>query len=146
MQDHSRHFSSLVVTLAGVIVMVSAPGCEMLHNAGFPGLKPYIKTNPAEVKKEQTCRDDFQLHRDHKALYWLLANRIQTGMQLHEVEQVLGEPGERETDMSRLKSDGVYQTTDLVYKWGPDQTGHSVVLFFRDGHLVNFNRDSFKGD
>ena len=67
-------------------------------------------------------------------------------MQLHEVEQVLGEPGERETDMSRLKSDGIYQTTDLVYKWGPDQSGHSVVLFFRDGHLVNFDRQSFKAE
>ena len=146
MQDHSRHISSLVVTLATIVVMIFAPGCEMLHNAGVPGLRPYIKMNPADGKKEQTCRDDFQLRRDHKALYWLLSNRIQTGMQLHEVEQVLGEPGERETDMSRLKSDGAYQTTDLVSKWGPDQTGHSVVLFFRDGHLVNFNRESFKTD
>ncbi len=146
MQDLSRFFSRRTVTLTAFFTMISGSGCEMLHNAGVPGLKPYIKVNPAEVKKEQACRDDFQLHRDHKALYWLLANRIQTGMQLHEVEQVLGEPGERETDLSRLKSDGVYQTTDLVYKWGPDQTGHSVVLFFRDNHLVNFDRESFKTD
>ena len=146
MQDFRRLFLLHFVRFAVIVAMISAIGCEMLHNAGVPGLKPYIKVNPAEVKKEQTCRDDFQLHRDHKALYWLLANRIQTGMPLHEVEQILGEPGERETDMSRLKSDGVYQTTDLVYKWGPDQTGHSVVLFFRDNHLVNFDRGSFKAD
>ena len=146
MLDLRIGFSSCLLTVAAILAMIAAVGCEMLHNAGVPGLKPYIKVSPAEVKKEQTCRNDFQVHRDHKALYWLLANRIQTGMQLQEVEQVLGEPGERETDLSRLKSDGIYQTTDLVYKWGPDQTGHSVVLFFRDGHLVNFNRDSFKVD
>ncbi len=146
MQDFRRLFSSLLVKFAVIVAMISAIGCEMLHNAGVPGLKPYIKVSTAEVKKEQACRDEFQVNRDHKALYWLLANRIQTGMQLHEVEQVLGEPGERETDMSRLKSDGIYQTTDLVYKWGPDQSGHSVVLFFRDGHLVNFDRQSFKAE
>jgi hypothetical protein len=146
MQDLKRRVLSLAVSFSAIIAMISAFGCEMLHNAGVPGLKSYVKINPAEVKKEQICRDNFQLHRDHKSLYWLLANRIQTGMQLHEVEQVLGEPGERETDMSRLKSDGMYQTTDLVYKWGPDETGHSVVLFFRDGHLVNFDRNSFKTD
>jgi hypothetical protein len=146
MLDLRSVFSSLFLTVAAVITVGNFVGCETLNNAGVPGLKPYSKVNTEEVKKEQDCRNDFQVHRDHKALYWLLANRIQTGMQLQEVEQMLGEPGERETDMSRLKTDSLYQTTDLVYKWGPDQTGHSVVLFFRDGHLVNFNRESFKID
>ena len=124
--------------------MIAGSGCEMLHNAGLPGMEPFLKSSAGELEEERSNREKFVQHRDHKALYWLLANRIENGMRLSDVEMALGEPGELETGMSQLKSDGLYQTTDLVYQWGPDRTGHSAVLFFRDGHVVNFNPKDFK--
>ena len=110
-------------------VFVAVVGCQTLHNAGVPGLEPYIKPDPVEVAKEQSHRENFQTHRDHKALYWLLSNRIANGMQLHEVEEILGGPGEFTTDFNSNNSDGIHHATDSSYKWGPDSSGYSVVVF-----------------
>ena len=127
----------------GLFVTILGSGCESLHNAGVPGLERYVKADPVKLKKAQSQRDQFVENRDHKALYWLLSNTVQTGMRLGEVEQALGEPGEFEPDTSRYNSDGVYQTTDTAYRWGPDNQGYSAILFFRDGYVVNFNPKDF---
>ena len=130
----------IAVTLMTIVTFC---GCQTLHEAGVPGLESYLKPDPEFALDTQEHRDEFALNRDHKALYWLMANRISNGMTLNEVEAILGEPGERETDTARLKSNGPYQTADLCYKWGPDCAGYSAVLFFRDGHLCNFNAKDY---
>ena len=139
MLDRRSMFSAIIL-----LAVVAGLGCEMLHNAGLPGMEPFLKVNAAQAEEERSLRDQFVLHRDHKGFYWLLANRVENGMPLKDVEQALGEPGELETGMGQLKSDGLYQTTDLAYKWGPDRTGYSAIVFFRDGHVVNFNPKLFK--
>ena len=127
-----------------VVTLIAVLGCETLHNAGVPGLESYVKADPVVVEAERSNREKFTVHRDHKALYWLLANCISNGMQLHEVEHVLGSPGEFTTDFNGASSDGVHQTTDSAYKWGPDNTGRSVVIWFRDGHVSNFNSKNYR--
>ncbi len=119
-------------------------GCVALHHAGVPGLEQYAKPDPAVLEKEKSQREKFAINRDHMALYWLLANRISTGMDKHEVEDVLGEPGEIANEFSGVKSEGIYQSTDNAYRWGPDNKGHSVVLFFRDGRVTNFNPKDYQ--
>jgi hypothetical protein len=129
--------------LFAVLIFVAA-GCETLQNAGVPGLERYVRRSPEEAAHERMCREKFLTERDHDALYWLLAHRIGNGMRVRQVEDVLGEPGEHEPDTTRIQSDGLYHTTDLAYRWGPDRRGDSVMLFFRDGYLVNFNPDDYR--
>ncbi|OYW21556.1 MAG: hypothetical protein B7Z55_05675 [Planctomycetales bacterium 12-60-4] len=90
-------------------------------------------------------RQQFQIDRDPAALNWLLAHELDTGMSLAAVNEALGESGERVFDDEDLKRHAnQYQQTDIGYKWGPDTKGRSVVLFFRDGKLVNFDPDEFR--
>jgi hypothetical protein len=119
--------------LAGVL-----SGCETLHNAGVPGFDRYIKDEAALAAPEY--REKFQVDRDAQAFTWLLRNRVRAGMSVMEVNEALGEAGEEfgHTDAIKKNTDG-YQATDVGYRWGPDNNGRSVILFFREGHLVNYN-------
>ena len=137
-----RNQFSLMVCIGG-LMLFGVSGCDTLSKAGVPGLESYVKRDPEELKFETAKREEFTLHHDHKALYWLMANRIETGMRLSEVEQILGESGEDVSDQSYGTKDGIHQTTDSAYSWGPDSEGRSVVLFFREGHLANFNRKDY---
>lgn len=134
---------AIATVLVATALLISA-GCETMRESGIPGLRADTTKKYEANRVEQEHRDNFVVHRDHKSLYWLVANRIKNGMSLTDVEQILGESGERETDMGRLKLGGLYQTTDLIYKWGPDNEGYSVVLIFRDNHLVNFDPSGFR--
>lgn len=131
------------VLVVAVVTVLGVFGCQTLHNAGLPGLEMYLKPDPVKVAEEKSYREQFAVHRDHKALYWLLSHKISNAMSLREVEDVLGEQGEHTTEFTRLKSDGLYQATDSAYRWGPDSTGMSAVIFFRDGHVINFNPSDF---
>lgn len=138
-----RSFLISMFCLAGTVALVVS-GCETLQKAGVPGLEGYIKADPEEVAKEERYRDAFIQSSDHEAFYWLLANRIQSGMYKSEIEQVLGQSGEIETDPRYFKKE-THQALDAAYRWGPDSKGNSVVLFFRDGRLSNFNPEDFSG-
>lgn len=127
-----------------LILCVTIVGCETLHNAGFPGLDDYVKPDPVAVAEEKSNREKFSIQRDHQALNWLLTHRIHNGMQLHEVEEALGGPGEYTTDYNGADSQGLHQVTESAYKWGPDSKGQSVVIWFRDGHVCNFNPGDYK--
>jgi len=126
-----------------VVASMAGSGCQTLHDAGLPGMEPYLKEDPAKVAEERSNREKFLVDRDHKALYWLLAHKISNGMQLAEVESVFGEPGEYTTEFTRTKFEGIFQTTDSAYRWGPDNKGFSAIVFFRDGHVINFNPKDF---
>ena len=127
-----------------VIALIAVLGCETLHNAGVPGLEAYVKVDPEVVERERSCREKFSVNHDHESLYWLLANRVSNGMKLREVEEVLGEAGEYTKDFKGIGSEGIRQTTDSAYKWGPDNSGFSVVIWFRDGHVSNFNPKDYR--
>lgn len=137
----------LLLLLTGVFATGMISGCEklqVLHNSGIPGMYYPPQETPEEAAATLKHREQFLRNRDHRSLYWLLSNRISNGMSLNEAEEMFGEPGERETDVGRFKADGLFQSTDLAYKWGPDSQGHSVILFFRDGCVVNFNPKDYK--
>ena len=90
-------------------------------------------------------RSRFQQEGDADALRWLLANRIASGMSLFEVAEVLGSKGERVWNDHQFKvGAGRYQETDETYKWGPDSSGSSVYLVFRDGNLVNYDPRQYR--
>ena len=93
----------------------------------------------ANREESQQHRERYQQNRDPQAMRWLLGQRIQAGMSLVEVNQVLGEQGKRRYDDRRLKTHGGnYLTSDVFYQWGPDSDGKNVILGFRDGKLTNF--------
>lgn len=100
------------------------------------------RVDPAE--KNRTL---FQTKRDPKALNWILKNRLYSGMTRKSVEKEIGEEGEYQESSKWLKATGgTFRTTDEAYKWGPDESGRSVYLIFRDDVLVNFNPEDFELD
>lgn len=119
-------------------MLLAACGCGSLERPQFPGLGAPAGTNSA--KEEEDYRTRYQTQRDPEALAWLLANRLQTGMSLQEVERVLGEDGVREANDLWIKTGGGhYRAGDVIYHWGPDNEGKRVYLGFREELLVNFD-------
>ncbi|MBI1347648.1 hypothetical protein GC163_15340 [bacterium] len=90
-------------------------------------------------------RRKFQVDSDPESLTWLLGHMVENGMTVPMVNDALGAEGVREFDDSEMKRNGGhYQQTDIGYKWGPDRSGRSVVLFFREGKLVYFDQNEFR--
>ncbi|MDP1796087.1 MAG: hypothetical protein Q8K78_01325 [Planctomycetaceae bacterium] len=127
-----------------ILLAASFVGCETLHQAGVPGLEQYVKDEDALAAPEY--RESFQVDRDPTAFSWLLAHRVRNGMTVSEVSEALGDSGEEFSNSQALKKNAnEYQATDIAYRWGPDAQGRSVILFFRDGHLIQFNPRDFGG-
>jgi hypothetical protein len=119
-------------------------GCETLYEAGVPGMDRFIDFD-GRAREEESFRVQFQEERSPAAMQWLLANRIQTGMTVSEVGHVFGEAGTREFHDSGLKvKGGNYRIGDQTYYWGPDSSGRSIYLIFREGTLVNFDPNEFR--
>ena len=135
--------SAAAILLAGVSLLI-ANGCGTLNGTGVASLDGFTREK-GNIREEETQRQRFREERDPAAMRWLLANRVHTSMTVEDVEQVFGEPGVREVgDRWIKKSNGLYHEGDVIYKWGPDNEGHTVYLAFRDGHLVNFEPDDYK--
>ena len=100
----------------------------------------FQSSKAAEKKEEETQRQKYQTDRDPDAMRWLLRHRIHQGMALADVNQILGEDGERERDAGWVKNTGgVYRHDDDVFKWGPDANGRTIYLVFRDDCLTNYD-------
>ena len=116
------------------------PGCEQFHPSGWSLLSP-----AAGFEQEEKYRHQFVTEGDSQAVRWLLINRIASGMERTEVNQVLGREGDRQFDDGWIKNNGgTFRQSDKVYKWGPDSEGQSYYLVFRDDHLVNFNPEDYE--
>ncbi len=126
------------------VLTVVACGCEGLQEAGVPGMEAFVDKTEARLE-EQRYRERFLEDKEPEALKWLLENRIHSGMSVVEVNQVLGEAGEREFNDRWVKTDGDgrYRSSDRVYRWGPDNQGRSIYLVFRDNQLVNFDSKDY---
>ncbi|WP_298863468.1 hypothetical protein [uncultured Gimesia sp.] len=131
--------------VCGIAVILLSSACETLPEWGSNGMSiPHeakkVKSNPAE-----SYRTRFQTNRDPKALDWILTNRLYSGMSRSSVEKEIGEEGEFQEASKWLKATGgTFRTSDTAYKWGPDASGRSVYLIFREGILVNFNPEDFE--
>ena len=128
---------------AVLITALLIGGCTTLHNAGVPGLDIYVREDPKAIAFEKEQREKFMVDRDHKAFYWLLSHQIANGMTLHEVEEILGGAGEYISDIDYSKTTGSHQLTDVAYKWGPDNKGRSVIIFFRENHVSNYEQKDY---
>ena len=131
---------------AWVLLLIPAVnvGCEALQQSSLYRMTPFAtKSDYTAVEAEH--RQKFVQERDPEALRWLLSHRVHNEMSVEEVSQVLGESGERRHDDRDYKTNGgYYQLTDVAYQWGPDRRGRTVILFFRDGKLVNFDPAEFR--
>lgn len=122
------------VVLVGILLTVS--GCEqVLHSNGL------WSDDSSHNESANEMRDRVQRDRDPEAVKWLLRNRVKPGMSLGDVEQVLGEDGERIYDDARYKNRGSFRQTDRTYKWGTFSDASTIILIFRDGKLFNFDAD-----
>ena len=131
----------LVLSLLSFALLL---GCESFEQTSLARMLPFgNKTNLSPQETEQ--RQKFMNERDPDAFHWLLSHRIHNEMTAQQVAHVFGEAGERREDDREYKTNGgFYQTTDVGYQWGPDRKGHTVVLFFRDGKLINFDPAEFR--
>ncbi len=106
-------------------------------------MKPFwSKTSSGD--DEVRYRKDFQTTRNRKAMRWLLANCVDSGMSRKDVDAAVGEPGEFEENSGWLKrGKNTYRVDDKAYRYGPDDQGQVVYLFYRDDKLINFERERF---
>ncbi|RPI76174.1 MAG: hypothetical protein EHM42_14970 [Planctomycetaceae bacterium] len=125
----------------GILLLTVVSGCE---SSGWNSrmLEAFSPEKSASAEDEERHRTAYAQSRNRDDLYWLLANRVDAGMGLREVNGVLGEEGTRETHGQWARG-GDFQVSDDVYRYGPDSTGQSVYLVFREGRLVNYDRSDF---
>ncbi len=133
-------FSLVLLSFVGV----SMAGCESLYDAGVPGMERFVDLK-SRAAEEERYRQNYQVDKSPAALQWLLANRVDAGMTVPEVNRILGEEGVREFSDSWIKTKGGhYHSGDTVYKWSSDSEGKTLYLVFRGGHLVNFDRNAYR--
>ena len=132
-------FKKLPLLALSLFVTIGSQGCSSPERKSLADKLPFRK-HQNDSPLEAEFRQKFVAERDPAAFKWLLAHRIHNEMSVAEVASVLGEAGERRFDDREYKTNGGnYHTTDVGYQWGPDRTGHTVVLFFRDGKLIHFD-------
>ncbi len=124
------------------VALVFCSGCEAMRESVdwlvFPG-----SSNDTELVNQH--RDQFQIKRSPESLRWLLANKVRSGMTRGDVNELLGEKGQREFNANWILGKGTtYRQTDEVYRWGPDANGQSIYLVFRDDHLTSFDPTEFE--
>jgi len=130
--------------LTVVCLLLFACGCGTLTGSGLPDLNSLFSSE-SSVRDEEEYRQRYQKDRDPGDLRWLLANRIESGMAVSEVNRTLGEEGRRVYDDNWIKTGGgYYQSGDKAWKWDPDRNGQSLILVFRDGLLVNFDPSDYE--
>ena len=139
-----RPFTTPVLLSLSLFMIALPSGCESLEQTSLARMLPFGKKNNVSPQETEQ-RQKYMNERDPDAFRWLLTHRIHNEMTVEQVAHVFGESGERRFDDREYKTNGgFYQTTDVGYQWGPDRTGHTVVLFFRDGKLINFDPAEFR--
>lgn len=125
----------------GLGLTLGQVGCE---TAGWNGrlLEAFAGSSNHDAELEERHRSAYVQHRTRSDLYWLLGHRIETGMTVAEVAVVLGERGEKEPRGQWVRQ-GDFRIDDEIYRYGPDSEGQSVYLVYREGRLVNHNREDF---
>ncbi len=128
-----------------VPAVLAASGCGLFDQLEFEHLAlPEPDTTHLE---EDKYRERYQSTRDPNAIRWLLAHRIENGMDRSQVEAAIGQPGQRElNDHVFKKNNNAFRTGDKTYKYGPDNKGHSYYLIYRENKLVGFDPTVFQGD
>lgn len=132
-------------TLVGLFLgLLTLAGCEAPNGRRLDLSKTFSATASGNDDLEARHRKEFQTRRTRKSMRWLMTNRIDSGMAKIDVDRVLGETGVYEENPGWLRQKGgSYRIDDKVYRYGPDDRGESVYLFFRENVLVNFDPQQF---
>lgn len=138
--------SAIVCGSICLVCVALLAGCESPN--GMRGLDSsrnfWSGGGSSRQEDESRYRKEYQTTRSRKALRWLLANRLEAGMPFEDVSHVIGEKGALEENSGWLKSKrGTYRVDDKAYRYGPDDRGEVIYLFFRDGKLVNYDPNLF---
>jgi len=130
------------VVLAFALAGCSNPVSKMMftnHKQRNPAMAPEKQRERGE---EQAHRANYRSTRSSEDLDWLMRNRIENGLTLESVNNILGEKGER-TDAGDedgiAQAGGASESKDGTYEYGPDDKGRSYRLTFRNSRLVEFN-------
>jgi hypothetical protein len=104
-----------------------------------------IREDSPNPRTEEEHRTDYVKTHSSKSMRWLLYHCVRQGMSYKDVSHNLAEEGERVSNDPTLKTGGAnIRIDDEVYKFGPDDQGHELYLFFRDDRLINFDPSEFK--
>lgn len=96
------------------------------------------------TKEADSYRKHYQAHHDGESLRWLLSHELCNGLSLDKVNLALGEEGEREFNSQQFKvKGGLLRVDDELYKYGPDNSGKTYYLAFRDGNLIQYDRRQY---
>lgn len=132
------------VVLSALAACGATCGCGVMDQA--TGVTAMSRRIAEERHQEERYREAFLVDGDAKAIAWLLTHRVQDGMNIDEVNRILGQDGERELSDSGLKKHAGYRVDDVTYRWGPDDRGRVYYLMFRDDRLVNFRPEKYAAD
>ena len=137
-------FQKQMICIAISLIAFSNVGCGNLHQTiETNGWTLFTSTD--SFQEQEQYRERFVTEGDSQAVRWLLKNSIAIGMELNDVNQILGQKGVRQFDDGWIKNHGgTFRQSDNVYKWGPDSEGKTYMLVFRDDHLLNFNPDDYE--
>src|SRR5205814_1986536 len=102
---------------ASLCIGLAVSGCEAPEGGRLRSLFPVSQSDNAQTENSQTdqidqpdensestCRREYQSTRSRKAMRWLMAHRLRSGMSHEEVGRVLGEDGERELNDKWVKA------------------------------------------
>ncbi len=138
-----RYVASRLV--CGIAIILLGSACETMPDLGSQGISITHQAKKTVSDPAEKYRTRFQTTRDPKALDWILKNRLYSGMSRSNVEKEIGEEGEYQESSKWLKATGgTFRSSDDAYKWGPDESGRSVYLIFRENILVNFDPEDFE--
>lgn len=126
------------IAMAGIVFLT---GCESVMESGANFGRRVTEVEKVDASDQRLL---YKTDGDAEALNWLLRNEIRQGMPIADVNQILGEDGERQYDAGWVKNNGSFRVDDEVYKWGPDSDGQSIYLVFRNGHLTNYDPSQFE--
>lgn len=132
-----RGFALLAIV---AVVGCSNPVSKMLFTN-------HKQRNPAMGPEKQRERSEEQAHRaryrstgSSADLEWLMKNRIENGLTVNSVNNILGEKGDLiEPAEGISQAGGETGSTDGTYMYGPDDRGRTYHLTFRNSRLVDFN-------
>ncbi len=132
----------LTTPLVLVVTLLALGGCSSLESLSFDG---FGAAREGGERAAEEHRKAYQETRASADIQWLLANRVDAGMDLADVNRIIGNAGERVYDDRQFVTSSVgYRSGDTFYKWGPDNSGKSYFLGFRDRKLVNFDPRSIE--
>ena len=130
------------------LAVVFCAGCESAawtHSLNEAFRSKDERKAGSEPRTEEEHRQEYIGTHSRKSMRWLLYHRVRPGVSYQDVCRLLGEDGERETKDRWLKTNGTnIRIDDEVYRFGPDDQGHTLYLFFRDDRLINYDRDEFR--